>query len=147
MRLLILVIALVCGSAWSDTSIRCRQLPGGLYPNSAKNIQTLNLVSYVNHFSLANMMAMQLDTDKGEIFFGRQSIEVTSTTNVKMLQKTANSKFRIAWLLIDRTPRIALTTRAFKGVLFLSDAVKQDVRMPSELPSGSVNTFNFECTI
>lgn len=135
------------GLAWGDTSIRCHQIPGGIYPNSAKSIQNLNLVSYVNHFSLANMMVMQLDTDSGEVSFGRQFIDVTSSTNIKMIQKTSQSSFQLAWLLIDRTPRIALTTRLFRGVLFISVPVKQNVNKPHELPPGSVSTFNFECLI
>ncbi len=138
---------MIFGSAWADTSIRCRQLPGAIYPNSAKNIQTLNLISYVNHFSLANMMAMQIDTDVGDLSFGRQSIEVTNTTNIKLIQKTTNTKFRLAWLLIDRTPRLALSTRTFKGVLFISEPTKNNVNKPADLPQGSISTHNFECSI
>ncbi|MCE3013738.1 MAG: hypothetical protein LW878_11795 [Proteobacteria bacterium] len=147
MKFLLIVMALFFGSALADTSIRCSQLPGAIYPNSAKNIQSLSLVSYVNHFSLANMMAMQIETDSGEIAFGRQTIEVTNTTNVKLIQKTTNTKFKIAWLLIDRTPRIALNTRYFRGVLFISGPLTQNVNKPSELSQGSVETFNFECAI
>jgi hypothetical protein len=98
MKLVLLILALISGSAFADTSIRCSQMPGAIYPNSAKDIQSLTLVSYVNHFSLANMMAMQIDTDSGELAFGRQSIEVTNTTNIKMIQKSTNTKFKIAWL-------------------------------------------------
>ncbi len=147
MRFLLLTITLICSSAWADTAIRCRQLQGGAYPNSAKNIQTLSLLTYINHFSLANMMVMKLETDTDELVFSRQLIEVTNTTSIRMVQKSPNQKFKLAWLLIDRTPRNAFTTRMFKGVLFISEPLKEIVNQPSDLPLGSVKTYNFECSI
>jgi hypothetical protein len=147
MRILLIIFTLIGGSAWADTVLRCRKLPAGIYPNSAKSIQTIDLVTYVNHFSLANMMAMKLETDSGELVFGRQSIKVSSTTQIKMIQKLTQSRFRLSWLLIDRTPRLALSTRVFKGVLFISEPTRNDVSEPSDLPNGSVKTLNFECAI
>ena len=122
-------------------------MAAGIYPNSAKDIQTLDLITYVNHFSLANMMAMKLETDSGPMVFGRQRIQVSNVTKIKMIQKLPPSQTRIAWLLIDRTPRLALSTRVFRGVLFVSKPLSTEIGEPSDLPQGSVSTLNFECAI
>lgn len=147
MRILLVIITLMWGSAWADTVLRCRQMPAGIYPNSAKSIQAIDLMTYVNHFSLASMMAMKLETDSEDLIFGRQNIRISNTTQIKMTQKLTQAHFRLAWLLIDRSPRLALSTRAFKGVLFISEPLQSDVNEPSDLPHGSVGTLNFECAI
>ena len=147
MRILLVIITLMWGSAWADTVLRCRKLPAGIYPNSAHSVQTIDLITYVNHFSLANMMAIKLESDDGEMVFTRQSIHVSNNTKIKMIQRMTHSRFRQAWLLIDKTPRLALSTRVFKGVLFISEPIRNEVSEPSDLPNGSVGTLNFECAI
>ena len=147
MKLLILIITLTVGSAWADTALRCRELPSALYPSNASFVRSLELITYVNHFSLTTLMAMKLETDSGELLFTRDGNPViNTTTQIKMIQKMNQSRFKLAWLLIDRTPRLAMSTRTFKGVLFVSEPLMYFVDQPSDLEPGTVKTLNFDCS-
>jgi hypothetical protein len=47
---------------------------------------------------------------------------------------------------LDRNPRQVIETRAFKGVLFISNVRKDKAEHPADLTKKDVSTYNFECS-
>jgi hypothetical protein len=118
-----------------------------VFGSNTREIVSIELISYVGHFSLANMMAMKIIKLGSIDSFLRHSINVDRQTHVQLHKSLSNNKIQQAWLQIDRTPRQALGSRTFRGVLFLSEQLTETVAKPSSLAPNSVTTFSFECHI
>jgi hypothetical protein len=101
----------------------------------------------VNHFSLTHMMAVTLDTDQGPRNYTRQNLQVTNNSTLARFHKReSNGKLGQLWLEIDRTPRTAITSRFFKGSLYLSSGQSESVNHHSELDRQKVRFLNFDCS-
>ncbi|MFP5458674.1 MAG: hypothetical protein ACLGG7_08070 [Bacteriovoracia bacterium] len=147
MRTLILILTLTWGSAWAESALFCRPSAALFYPNSATQVRQVELISYVSHFSLANMLAMRIDADAGPLTFTRESFSADRQVYMKFISTRMSGKFMQAWVHIDRSPREAIRTRVFRGVLFLTGLRSTRVSLPSELSPRELKTYNFECTI
>lgn len=147
MRKLIFILTLSWGSAWAESALFCKPSAALFYPNSADQVRQLELISYVGHFSLANMLAMRIDTESGSLTFTRESFSADRQVYMKFISTRMSGKFMQSWVHIDRSPRDAIRTRMFRGVLFLTGLRKAKVNLPSELSPRDVKTYNFECSI
>ncbi len=145
MRSLIVILAVIWGGAvFADTVVNCRQAPAGIYPNNA-NVRALEFISYVDHFSLANMLAMRIESDAGKTTYAREWMRADRNTQMRFDAKR-QGKNLLSWVSIDRTPRQVINTRTFVGVLFVSEAVTEKVDQPNQLPAAKIRSFNFECS-
>lgn len=147
MRTLILILTLSWGSAWAESALFCRPSAALFYPNSADQVRQLELISYVGHFSLANLLAMRIDADTGPLTFTRESFSADRQVYMKFVSTRMAGKFMQAWVHIDRSPRDAIRTRVFRGVLFLTGLRSARVSLPSELSPRDLKTYNFECAL
>lgn len=145
MRSLIAILGIIWGGlAFADTVVNCRQAPAGIYPNNA-NVRSLEFISYVDHFSLANMLAMKIESDTGKTTYAREWMRTDRNTQMRFDAKR-QGKNLLSWVNIDRTPRQVINTRAFVGVLFVSEVIDEKVDQPSQLPGTKIRSFNFECS-
>ncbi|MBY0518388.1 MAG: hypothetical protein K2P81_15870 [Bacteriovoracaceae bacterium] len=148
MRFSILIIGLLLGgSALADTVIRCRTIVAGAFPNTAKEVNALDLISYVDHFSLTNTLAMKLDSSDSSTIFTREFIKVDRQTQMRFVAKKENRKSQQVWIHIDRSPREARETRTFQGILFIAKPRIEKSEFPNELNQNDIETLNFECNI
>ncbi|MFP5492442.1 MAG: hypothetical protein ACLGG0_13140 [Bacteriovoracia bacterium] len=146
MRTLLLIVGLLWGTAWAETVIRCRQGAPGFYPNDAEQVRAIDAISYVSHFSLSNFLALRIETSGKPIVFTRETLAADRQAHLRFISKQKNNRFIQAWMHLDRNPRQVIETRAFKGVLFISNARKDKAEYPADLPKKDMSTYNFECS-
>lgn len=142
----VLFIALI-QLAQADSTADCKQIAAGAFPNNATEVQNLELISYADHFSLTNMLAMRIDLGREKITFNREYLRSDAqSTKAGFIIRKSSSEVRQAWLQLDRTPRKAIEDRSFKVILFLSKSLNKRVDLPATISSQEIATLNLECS-
>jgi hypothetical protein len=146
MRFTFLIIGLLLGgTALAETVIRCRTITAGAFPNNAAEVNSLDFISYVDHFSLTNTFAIKIDSSNIPTVFTRESIKVDRQTQLRFVAKKDNLISQQVWVHIDRSPREARETRTFQGTLFIAKPRIEKLEFPNQLNQNEIETLNFEC--
>jgi len=146
MRTLLIIVGLLWGTAWADTVVRCRLLKPTPGSNHAKEIRSIDLISYVNHFSLSNLLSMRVERDRDELVFSRDASTTTANTTVLRFQTPVrNGKLHQAWIVVDRSPRQVIESRYFKASIFISDARAQKVLELNDPANNGLKVAPIDC--
>ena len=141
---LIILFGLLTSKVFASSQTECR-LEKGVYENSPANVGAFYFFSYADIFSLNNAKSFILQLDGQEIHFQRTEIRSEGATSMNFEAKV-NGNYRKIFVLIDRSPKDALTTKMFYGNLILSpEKPTNDFGLGDLSREGSGKTLNYSC--
>lgn len=143
MKFLMILFILGSLSAFARTEANC-ELVDGIYKNSSSSLTDLRFETLVDVFTLNNANALILNLNGEELRFIRSNLSVSKQTKMIYELKKKNKVTRVAYMMIDRTPRKVVRTQEFYGNVVISEEVK-----PQEVARGIYNqrsyVYNFYC--
>ena len=110
------------------------------------NLGSFYFFSYADIFSLNNAKSFIIQLDGQELHLQREEMQTRGGTQMTFVGKTDQGNRKI-FVLIDRSPKDALSTKTFLGNMIISPVKKDaNITISDLMRERSAKTMNFSCS-